>query len=127
MHHNALRQGHARGKESISSFLCTNYTKNVGEEMLSALNTCENAVNSDNWSLAEKHIEKAVSIWDSHHAKLAAFLIHSDLDDINDQLIKLKSYVNLNEKKSFITENKRLAALVDDMSHMDALTFGNLF
>ena len=109
------------------SFLSINYTKNVSEKLLSDLKLCEEEVVRNNWTSASTHIDKISAMWKKHKSGLSIVLSHRDIIEITDLIVKVSSLVHTQEKNAYITENKRLTALVESISKQDILTFENLF
>lgn len=104
-----------------------NYTNKVSQEITKTLKLCETDVIQNEWQSATKHISAAKELWDKYHPHLAVLLTHRELNEISDLIVKVTSLVYLNNKNSFITENKRLTALVENLNKGDKLTFENLF
>jgi len=109
------------------SLLSLNYTKDVCAQISHNQHLCEESVIKEDWIGAAKHIRDTNNLWDEYYPRLAALLAHSDLDKINDLIVSVTSLAILNDKNKFITENKRLMALVESLSKKDILTFENLF
>ena len=112
---------------SVGSVFCIYYTQTVSEQLLDTLDLCEESVAKDDWSAAQENIYLTGALWEEHRPRLASFLLHSDLNSISDLLIEVTALVSLQDKDGFFIANRRLAALVDEISRMDSLTFENLF
>ncbi|MBR5479538.1 MAG: DUF4363 family protein [Clostridia bacterium] len=104
-----------------------NYTNQVSREITDTLKLCEDYVMQNNWSSATMHISNTKNLWDKYHPRLAVLLSHRELNEISDLIVTVTSLVFLNDKNTFITENKRLTALVENLNKGDSLTFENLF
>ena len=111
----------------LGSLLSLHYTKSICTQIEHNQKMCEESVLNDNWSQAIKHIQSTKLLWDKHHPRLAIMLAHRDLDEINSLIVSTTSLALLNDKNTFITENKRLMALVENLRKKDILTFENLF
>lgn len=112
---------------AAGAVLCIQYTRCVSEELLDTLDFCEDAVMRGDWRAAQENIALTSALWEKHRPRLAAFLLHSDLNRITDLLIETSAQVELKNRAAFLAQNRRLSALVDEISRMDALTFENLF
>lgn len=111
----------------LGSFFSLNYTESVSKNLLKSIELCETDVTRYNWDSALEHVNVTQALWNKHKPRLAIILAHRQLDEISDLIVTITSLVNLNDKNKFITENKRLTALVKNLSTTDALTFENLF
>lgn len=109
------------------SYFSISYTKNISNDLLHTLSSCESEVILDNWESAVEYITISSSIWKTARTRLALLLSHRNLDEISDLFEKVKSLVDLKEKNAYLTENKRLTALVKNLGYADAPTFENLF
>ncbi len=107
--------------------LCLKHTNIIANEMISSLNICENAFNSENWLAAKESIKTTIGLWNKNQRFLSFYLHHKELDEINDLLTKVEVIITEKDTKMFRIENKRLMALVEDMRNTDKLTFENLF
>ena len=112
---------------SLGAWFCTSYTNTVSETLLDSLDICEKSVHNEEWTTALDDIHLTTALWDEYKPRLAVFLYHDILDDINDRLYTVSACVTTKDKTGFIIENKRLTALVDEIGKMDNLTFENLF
>ncbi len=109
------------------SFFSINYTKNISEKLLDTLDMCEIEVTRGNWKTALGHISLTSTLWNKYRPRLALFLMHRDLNEISDLIVRVNSLILINDKNGYITENKRLATLVENIGKGDILTFDNLF
>ena len=109
------------------SYFSMHYTKNISEKILKTLSACEEEVVHENWDEALSRMTISHGLWRKYRPRLALFLPHRNLDEISDLIVKVTSLIHQHEKNAFITENKRLAALVKDIGKSDTLTFANLF
>ena len=111
----------------IGSFVSVKYTEKVSQNLTYMLNACEDSVLSESWESASHNISQCSKLWDKYKPALSALLTHRELSEISDLIINLTSLVTLRDKTAYITENKRLAALVKKISLQDIITFENLF
>lgn len=112
---------------AVGSVFCIQYTQTVSEQLLDTLDLCEESVTKGDWAAAQENIYLTGALWEKHRPRLASFLLHSDLNSISDLLIEVTALVTLQDQERFFVENRRLSALVDEISRMDSLTFENLF
>lgn len=112
---------------TAGALLCIQYTKVVSEQLLDTLDLCEESVARGDWEAAQENIYLTGALWEKHRPRLASFLMHNDLNDISDLLIQVTALVALRDQDRFFIENRRLSAMVDEISRMNSLTFENLF
>lgn len=112
---------------TAGSIFCIKYTEKIASELLNTLDACETSVASLNWERALDGIYITNALWEKYKPFLAFYQHHNDLDTISDLLTEVTAIISTRDEKLFKIENKRLTALVEDMSDMDALTFENLF
>ena len=109
------------------SLLSLNNTKSICTKISNNQKLCEEMVLNGDWSGAATQAEATKALWGKYHPRLAILLAHRDLDEINSLIVSTASLAALNDKNAFITENKRLMALVENLRKKDILTFENLF
>ncbi len=62
----------------------------------------KSAINSDNFLLAKEQIDKSWHTWESLKNTWNMFIIHEEIDDIDDAMIELKEYINYENKEECI-------------------------
>ena len=62
----------------------------------------KSAINSDNFLLAKEQIDKSWQTWESLKNTWNMFIIHEEIDDIDDAMIELKEYINYENKEECI-------------------------
>ena len=62
----------------------------------------KSAINSDNFLLAKEKIDKSWQTWESLKNTWNMFIIHEEIDDIDDAMIELKEYINYENKEECI-------------------------
>ena len=62
----------------------------------------KSAINSDNFLLAKEQIDKSWQTWEGLKNTWNMFIIHEEIDDIDDAMIELKEYINYENKEECI-------------------------
>lgn len=62
----------------------------------------KSAINSDNFLLAKEQIDKSWQTWESLKNTWNMFIIHEEIDDIEEAMIELKEYINYENKEECI-------------------------
>ena len=62
----------------------------------------KSAINSDNFLLAKEQIDKSWQTLESLKNTWNMFIIHEEIDDIDDAMIELKEYINYENKEECI-------------------------
>ena len=58
----------------------------------------KNAIENDNYELANKQMEKSFKTWTDTKKVWNVFIIHEEVDDIEEALIELKEYLKFENK-----------------------------
>ena len=62
----------------------------------------KSAINSDNFLLAKEQIDKSWQTWEGLKNTWNMFIIHEEIDDIEEAMIELKEYINYENKEECI-------------------------
>ncbi len=74
----------------------------------------KNAIENDNYELANKQMEKSFKTWTDTKKVWNVFIIHEEVDDIEEALIELKEYLKFENKEECIVA---LEKVKKDLEH----------
>lgn len=75
--------------------------------ILSEIDYIENAINNSNYDAANKQVEITFDNWTKIKNLWNVFIIHEEIDDIDEAIIELKEYIKYeNEEECFVAIEK---------------------
>lgn len=75
------------------------YLKKSSVYISSDMDYIQNAIENNNFTLAKEQIEKTYNIWDKSKNIWNMFIIHEEIDDIEESMIDLKEYIKFENKE----------------------------
>lgn len=68
----------------------------------------ENAIQNNNYDLAEQQMEKTYNTWTKNKDVFNIFIIHDEIDDIDEYITELKEYIKFENKEECIVAISKL-------------------
>lgn len=78
------------------------YLEKTSVFLSSDMDYIKNAIENDNYELANKQMEKSFKSWTDTKTLWNMFIIHEEIDDIEEALIELKEYLKFENKEECI-------------------------
>lgn len=97
-----------------------------GKEILSMLDNLKNIV-TERPQEAEKELEKIAKNWEEKQNKLAYFIEHNELEKVDNNLVSLKSYINIKNFEESIREIDETAFSVRHIEEKYQFNLKNIF
>lgn len=115
----------------IGNVITQNYTKSSVEETSKSLINLreeiskeENEVNND---IAKDKINKIHEKWDKRHDKLAYYIEHDELEKVETNLTKLRSFIESNEYQDAMSELDDAVFLLRHIEEKNKFNLENIF
>lgn len=103
------------------------YLDTSSQYFLSDINYSKNAVNNNNFDLAQKHFEQVESTWNSISGVWNILVDHSEIDNIEDNLTKYKSYIKRNDKEESLVYADTLDKSLRHVVESEKVNVHNIF
>lgn len=78
------------------------YLEKTSVFLSSDMDYIRNAIQNDNYELANKQMEKSFKSWTDTKKVWNMFIIHEEIDDIEEALVELKEYLKFENKEECI-------------------------
>lgn len=115
---------------AVLVFMCaytTGFTSEFCDDVKSSVASCITAAEAQNWSDAEKHITDAKSKLEDKRHMLETFIMHRELDEVENVLLKIESAIKHKSAEICISEAACLVGRLERISSSDRLAIHNLF
>lgn len=96
------------------------------KEILSMLDNLKNIV-TEKPQEAEKKLEEIAEKWEKKQDKLAYFIEHNELEKVDNNLVSLKSYINIKNFEEAIKETDETAFSVRHIEEKYQFNLKNIF
>jgi hypothetical protein len=107
------------------------YTQHVFDSAAKRIETMilslENNIILENWEEAQNVIENIEEDWTITKKTWAMFLDHTEIDNIDESLSKLKKYIETREPSLALAEASTLKLFIVHIPEKEALNFENIF
>jgi len=107
------------------------YTQHVfdsaAERLETMISSLENNIILKNWGEAQSTIENIEKDWTKTKKTWALFLDHTEIDNIDEALSKLKKYIDTREPSLALAEASTLKLFIVHIPEKEALNLENIF
>lgn len=110
----------------IMCIYTTVFTSHFCEDLKENVIACMDAAEQSDWVSATKYINNTKSIFEEKNSKLETFIMHQDLSEVRDSLLKIDASIKLKNLDICISEANYLLGQLDRMSSSDSLTIANI-
>ncbi len=110
----------------IMCIYTTVFTSNFCEDIKKSVIVCMDAAEQKDWNAASKYINEIKGIFDKKNPKLETFIMHQDLSEVQDSILKIDAAIKLKSLDICISEANHLLGQLDRMSSSDSLTLANI-
>lgn len=125
-------------KNSIISFIifiltiaCIIFSLNhldvVYDDLSSICGSIQQDIDNDNWEKASSRCEALIKEWSSRGKFLSSFSSEEELHTINDRLISLQSYIDLQNKEEAKVYSNQISFFLNHIKKMQELNIENIF
>lgn len=104
----------------------TNFTSTFCEEIKIPVLRCMDAAQKDDWDSAANYINEVKRVFDEKDSKLETFIMHQDLSEVHNVILKIDAAVKLKSLEVCISEANCLIGQLDRISSSDSLTVANI-
>ncbi|MFA5536494.1 MAG: DUF4363 family protein [Bacillota bacterium] len=111
----------------VFSWFTLSYLEDTSQEMLSLVDSLEKIVTNENWAAAEKPLKSISSLWEKVEKRWTIILNHSETDEIELTVAKLKSYIKSEELGDSLAELSALKFLLQHIPGKHHLQLHNIF
>lgn len=111
----------------ISGIWEMDYFNDSSQYVLSDINYIKNAVENNNFKMAKDHVAELNNTWDGVKKVWAMFIEHDEIDDIEEAMLKFKSYVAIQNKEESIVYAESLDNLFRHISERETINIPNVF
>ncbi|EYE89092.1 hypothetical protein Q428_04400 [Fervidicella metallireducens AeB] len=110
-----------------SGILIRKYLIKTTDTYLAELKKVEFNITNDNWSEAEKRLEKLESNWMQTQSKWGLFTDHKEIDNITISLKSTTAYVKSKNFSQSLASLRTLQHYLSHIPNMEAFTLENIF
>lgn len=103
------------------------YLKETSNYLLSDIEYCRNAIENNNYNLANKHIENVYSTWENIDNIWSIFIDHDEIGNIEEELLQFKIYIEEENKSEAIVACKELKRIILHSVDKQELSVANVF
>lgn len=86
----------------------------------------QNAIQNDNFKLAAEQMEKTYNTWEKNKDILNIFIIHDEIDDIDEYIIELKEYIEFENKEECMVSIAKLKEFLEHTVERQKLRIDNV-
>lgn len=108
-------------------FASIKYLDNTSQKIDSLLSKVEDHIKSGDWEKAKDWVEKAESEWKKIDRKWALLVEHREIDEIEINMEKLKSFVESKNRDQSMAQLKTVKMLLKYVPENEKPTFENIF
>lgn len=103
------------------------YLEKTSRYALSDLEYSKNAIDNDNYALAKEHIKALENTWNHMKGIWNIFVVHEEIDQIEDAMISYKVYIENEDKEMAVLEYETLVRTLSHIVEKQKLTIENVF
>jgi len=103
-----------------------NYLDKTSENLDKMLTIVQQNIEKENWTEAKKNIDKAEKEWKNIDKKWAILIEHREIDEIEINMEKLKSYVETKNKDLSMAQLKAIKMLIRHIPQNEKPTLENI-
>jgi hypothetical protein len=111
----------------LGSIVYIYWLNTTSNNLLSKIDKLEDAVQSNNWSAAEKQLDDIQKGWEKTEKWMTTLIDHQEIDAIKITLAKLSQYVHYKEVADFMAESATLKLLIKHIPGKEKINLSNLF
>ena len=111
----------------FGGILETNYLKNSCNFVLSDINYTENAIKNNKMEIARQHVEEIENSWNNVKDAWHIFVQSDLINQIDDSLVALKSYINVEDKNESLISIARLKSNILSIVDRQEVNMQNIF
>ncbi|KKC30405.1 hypothetical protein CDSM653_00495 [Caldanaerobacter subterraneus subsp. pacificus DSM 12653] len=108
-------------------FASIKYLDSTSQKIDSLLSKVEDHIKSGDWEKAKDWVEKAESEWKKIDRKWALLVEHREIDEIEINMEKLKSFVESKNRDQSMAQLKTVKMLLKYVPENEKPTFENIF
>ena len=109
------------------SWFTLSYLENTSREMLELVDSLENIITTEDWPAAKDPLTSINSLWGKIEKRWTIILDHSETDEIELTVARLKSYIKSKELGSSLAELSALKFLLQHIPGKHHLQLHNIF
>lgn len=111
----------------IAMFISVNYVNRTCLELEKSCNLIEEKINSENWDTAKNESKKFSDKWIKKYKKIAVFVDHTEIDNINSKLFEANEYIKNKDKEESIASVKVIEYYLWHIRQLEQVSFSNIF
>lgn len=86
----------------------------------------QNAIENDNYALASQQMEKSYDTWTKTKNIWNVFIVHDEIDDIEEAMIELKEYINFENKEESIVAISKIKEFLNHTVQRQEVKLDNI-
>jgi hypothetical protein len=102
------------------------YLQKSSTYLSSDMDYIKNAIDNDNYALAKEQVEKSYEMWDKSKNMWNIFIIHDEIDNIEEAIIELKEYISFENKEECIVAIEKIKKYLDHTVNRQELKIDNV-
>ena len=103
------------------------FTSSQAKAIDAQLEELSQAVSKSDWEKSGELYDRTYKVWKKSEPKLALLFHHKELDDIDEAIQKLGSYISLSDREESLTEITVASFNVAHLREKDKIGLENLF
>lgn len=111
------------GAAFFESLLLKNDAKNLEAKIINV----EDSTKKEDWKMAETNLSSVLDEWPKVESKWSVLLDHAEIDNIEDALIKVDSYIKAKDASSALAELASLKNFINHIPKKEAFSIKNVF
>ncbi|HHV99493.1 MAG TPA: DUF4363 family protein [Clostridiaceae bacterium] len=111
----------------VSSMFVHNYLKSSSQKIINHIENIEENTRNNDWHKAEEIVSTLESLWSDTKSKWSVLIDHNEIDNIDESLTRVSSYIEEREKKLALAELSLLKQMVQHIPEKEALALENVF
>ncbi len=103
------------------------YLQNTSNYLVSDIDYCKSAIESNNFKLAQDHIENVYTTWNYLNTVWSIFVDHDEIGNIDEELLQFKLYIQEEDKKEAVVACEELKRIIEHSVEKQKLNIANVF
>ena len=91
------------------------------------INLIEEHIKEEQWAKAKQNLSLILTEWENISRQWAILIDHTEIDNIEEALLKVQGYIETNNASLSLTELNVLKGYIKHIPEKESLTFKNLF
>jgi hypothetical protein len=111
----------------IVMFFSVNYLDKVCSNLKETSNQLEEVINNEQWDKAYEISTYMLQEWKKHHLIIPAFANHAELDNLNNEMLKLTQYIECKTKDESLASTHVIKFFLENVMELQKVNLQNIF